>query len=442
MYKCIIVDDEKYICEGLSRLEWSRVEIEIVASFCHGLAACQFLSENPDIDIIFADVQMPIMNGLQLIQYAKKKYPYVKVIILSGYDEFNYVQQAIRLGVSDYILKPINEDALFQTAREVIKKLTAEKTASQKLKALERKANEQTKRLRKQYIQDVLFKKLPEETREEICTYGEILLDSACYTVLVYRLDSVTAPDFPYRSEDWKLILFGLENILDEIVDDKDIGYNWIDHKSGYCYLLLTAENLQRSKETLTAFAEELKENIYRIQGLLRSTVSVCIGSTEHHAGAIYLSCCNAEQELKNSSDDETVLQCLEREAGEGQSEPDEVPPEADCEPFDYESGKCIVEKVKEYIAANYQTNITLTEAAAQVYLNPSYLSCIFKEVQGVNFIHYLTDYRVQKAAELLKNPKYKIYEVGELVGYDNSRYFTKIFKKYIGKTPINYRNS
>jgi two-component system, response regulator YesN len=99
------------------------------------------------------------------------------------------------------------------------------------------------------------------------------------------------------------------------------------------------------------------------------------------------------------------------------------------------------VEVVKEYVEKNYRENITLAKIAEMVYMNPNYFCEVFKSQAGENFIDYVTRVRVEKAKALLRDMKIKTYEVSALVGYDDPGYFSKVFKKFVGITPGEYKN-
>ena len=105
------------------------------------------------------------------------------------------------------------------------------------------------------------------------------------------------------------------------------------------------------------------------------------------------------------------------------------------------ESTKKQIQEAKAYILANFNHPLSLQDVADHVYMNPSYLSYLFKETTGQNYIDFLIDCRVQEAQKLLQDVQLKIYQVGEMVGYENPRYFAYIFKKVTGKTPVEFRN-
>jgi two-component system, response regulator YesN len=101
---------------------------------------------------------------------------------------------------------------------------------------------------------------------------------------------------------------------------------------------------------------------------------------------------------------------------------------------------KKIIQDVLDYIHLNYSKKISLSDVADQVHVHPVYLSRLFKREVGKNFIHVLTDTRINKAKELFKNPDIKVYEIAYAVGYNKPRYFSEIFRKVTGVTPAEYK--
>ena len=111
MYKLLIVDDEKEIREGLAKWSWDAVGIEVAGCCSHGLEALQFVEERP-VDIVVTDIRMPFMDGIELMTALNARYPFIRVVILSGYSDFEYAQKALKFGAIDYpLLKPLQ----FQT---------------------------------------------------------------------------------------------------------------------------------------------------------------------------------------------------------------------------------------------------------------------------------------------------------------------------------------
>ena len=103
-------------------------------------------------------------------------------------------------------------------------------------------------------------------------------------------------------------------------------------------------------------------------------------------------------------------------------------------------SDSVVIQHIKDYIRNHYDHDITLDDVSDQVFLNPIYISRLFKHKTGENFSDYLVRVRMENAGELLKDPRYKVYEVGYQVGYQSTKYFYRIFKQYYGCTPTEYR--
>ncbi|NTV90780.1 MAG: response regulator [Clostridiales bacterium] len=130
MYKILLVDDEPLIREGLKHiLPWEEYGIELVGEAENGQSALRFFeAENPALhpQLLVTDVKMPVMNGLQLIRTLRERGSKVRVILISGYDDFVYVKEALKYGVENYIVKPINREELSQTILEAIEKIIPE----------------------------------------------------------------------------------------------------------------------------------------------------------------------------------------------------------------------------------------------------------------------------------------------------------------------------
>ena len=106
----------------------------------------------------------------------------------------------------------------------------------------------------------------------------------------------------------------------------------------------------------------------------------------------------------------------------------------------DHPEPDALISTLQELIQNDY-ANITLESAANQVYLSPVYVSRLFKQHTGINFIDYVTKVRMKKAAEMISSGKYKIYEISEFIGYSNPNNFARAFKKFFGIAPQDYRH-
>ena len=114
MKKVMLVEDEEFILQGIRYIvDWEAISMEVTAMAHNGREALEMFQKEP-ADIVVTDVEMPLMNGLELLEEIRKISPRTRFLILSGYDEFEYARKALKLDVEEYILKPINEEQLQQ----------------------------------------------------------------------------------------------------------------------------------------------------------------------------------------------------------------------------------------------------------------------------------------------------------------------------------------
>lgn len=119
MIKVIIAEDEKAIREGLvSTVPWLELGFEVAGSAGNGQAALE-LAERTRPSVVITDIRMPKMDGIQLLRELRARLPRTKVVILSGYDEFTYAQQAIKHGAADFLVKPVNIDEIVEAMRRL-----------------------------------------------------------------------------------------------------------------------------------------------------------------------------------------------------------------------------------------------------------------------------------------------------------------------------------
>jgi two-component system response regulator YesN len=121
--RILIADDEEITCSGLvSGVDWERHNIQVLGAASNGMEAL-LMAQEYSPDLILSDVNMPVMNGLQMIEHLKAEMPSIRIIIISGYQEFEYAQKAITLGVDGYLLKPLDEEELVKKVLDVGRKL-------------------------------------------------------------------------------------------------------------------------------------------------------------------------------------------------------------------------------------------------------------------------------------------------------------------------------
>lgn len=271
MIRVMIIDDEEIIREGLkTTVDWEELGCEIAGEAEDGESGYKAaLTIKPDL--IFTDIRMPGMDGLQMIARLREMKSSCKVIILTGFRDFEYAQEAIRQGAFRFLLKPVRTDELKLAITEAIKEIRSARSKDEILNNLEKRVKEY---------------------------YG--------------------------------------------------------------------------------------------------------IGQAEEADAA--------EKEKEKS-------------------------PDSPGNPT-YLVGKALA-----YIKENYASDLNLKTVADEIYVSTWYLSKLLKKETGDNFINILNRIRVENAKKLLQDPKYKIYEIANVVGFTDVPYFTKTFKKVTGQTPMEYKN-
>lgn len=270
MYKVMIIDDEEPIREGLrSVINWEKHNCTIIGEAEDGDEGVKMITELKP-DIIFTDVRMPGLNGLEMIAKIKDINCQCIVIILTGFREFEYAQQAIRLGAFRLLLKPTKTEELLNTIDDAVSEL-----------------------------------------KKQVSSQNEVI---------------------------------------------------------------------------------NLKAKLKEFYGISQSPV---------------------EEDNKPVSTSETAA-----------------------------SSKYLVAKAIEILKQDFHTDLDLKAVADQLYISTWHLSKLLKKETGSNFIDILNEIRIEESKKLLLYPQFKIYEIAEKVGYSDVPYFTKLFKKHTGQTPMEYKNS
>lgn len=437
MYKLVIVDDEANIREGLSRFDWNALGIELVGSYENGLEVLKHFEEAA-ADLLLADIRMPFMSGLELAEKMQTAYPFTKIVILTGYSDFDLVRASLRNGVVDYLLKPSDAEELTRAFQPLVALLNDERREAEEERMLRRKSQLASVLMRIHFLNKLLYMPLSQEEMETGCANANIRRDAGAYTVAVIGLDNKKRTD--YSVKDWELLLFALDNALHEIWEKEGYGTYYIEADSGNCYFLMPGHN-----EKLAEHLASIRGHLYRFGGLFKTTLSIALGESVSHLADVWISREQADIALRRTNGEEEIVYYLSE--GEAVGEWDEPEPkeagggnEAGL-PGGSETSRRIVEAAKSFVREHFREPISLKQIARHVHVNSAYLSYLFKEVTGENYLPYLTACRMEQAASLLKDPGLKIYEVSERVGYHNAQHFSIIFKKYYQVTPLEYRN-
>lgn len=190
MYKVFVVDDEIVIREGLrTSFHWEENGFILVGEAPDGEIALPMIrDEKPDI--LITDIHMPFMDGLELCKEVRRVMPWVQIVILSGYDNFEYAKQAISLGVQDYLLKPISSMELGQVLNKLIQRIEQERHDANDLNKLRQQMATGKLLMRDQVIRNAVLNGITESEGKQVCEqmrpFG-VNLNSPCYTVIEFR---------------------------------------------------------------------------------------------------------------------------------------------------------------------------------------------------------------------------------------------------------------
>ena len=202
MVKLFLVEDEIIMRDGIkSQIDWEKEGIEFVGEASDGeLAFPMILETKPDI--LLTDIKMPFMDGLQLSELVRRELPDTYIIILSGYDEFSYAQQAVSLGVTEYLLKPLPPEKLLECIRKVQEKIEKERN-TQEGDWREELLREQSYYQRQEFFRDLVMgeKSLPQML--EMAQNLNINITARFYQMilLTVRMEGKDKPDFALRDE-------------------------------------------------------------------------------------------------------------------------------------------------------------------------------------------------------------------------------------------------
>ena len=161
MIKVFLVEDEIIMREGIkNNIDWEKEGFLFVGEASDGELAYPLIQQT-DPDILITDIKMPFMNGLELSRLVKQEFPDIKIIILSGYDEFEYAQEGISIGITDYLVKPVSGAKLLETVKKVGKMVLDEQEQKKYRLTFEREQEENAQLARQKFFGRLVLNRMP-----------------------------------------------------------------------------------------------------------------------------------------------------------------------------------------------------------------------------------------------------------------------------------------
>ncbi len=527
MMKLLIADDEYLVTDSLKYIvEKFANDVEVVGTAKSGREAIEKAIEHKP-DIVFMDIHMPGIDGIEAIKQIKAAGLDVTFVIITAYEYFNYAKEAINLGVHDYLLKPINRSKVVETLEGICREIASRREAVQREMQLKEKMNKVIPHLEGQFIYSRLFDgnavkdvEFYEEVFGMKIGYGYVMMAVVEENEEGSRVDSIN--DRLDRQRFYEVFCHELKNmcsclvgppLLDKVSafipvdegedtykvrnDSVDMAEKLADRINrsvsisyrigiGRCYdidnfsksckeagIAATMKDLDYTVHYEDIMAIDSNPDLYpesQEKELVRRLIAVDAEGAEDSFETIFLWLTMNYKEdmdkiksrlielyfqIKRSlpyySENENSLargflnsilklQDLRELKAVYSMQLEQVI--SDMREQRESEINSLGQKVRKYLAENYHRDISMDDAAKETNLSYHYFSKFFKDSMGKSFVEYLTELRVEKSRELLRDTNDSIKEICYKIGYSDPNYYCKIFKKVTGMTPTEYREN
>ena len=497
----MIVDDEQIEREGMAEfIPWEKYDIELSGTAWNGLDAFEQIQKNQP-DIVLTDIKMPIMDGIALIGKITENFPDIRIIVLSGYGEYEYTSKAMEYGVRHYILKPCDEEKIVSVLENVKEELRKKQDSKEKEQEYHKIKRRMLPRAKEEMFRNILLKRnLPEGEQEllhqelsgisdrvillgmknktigfdyleqfilgnilyEILQLTEMPLSAAVGDTVFFLLDAQNTEKLKTAVEKTKQE-FARKKAMNIIAAvSRTGGFSEINNLyEQILYLYELAENGKTGGFLCYEKAEDMKEEhsdfFFDFSRILHADrydeilfeISLALKKME---------LCGYSQKQKNKMCKIFVLACAQKESRSDRELP-QFENIADERKLLKELAVWVAKSIGIYqedkqgvrlqeIMEVVFGNLTNTELNIQymakeiLFMNEDYFGRLFGKAMQVKFSTYLEEVRIRMAKRLLAyDNDMKISDLTELVGYpSDGQYFSKTFRKLCGETPSEYR--
>ncbi|MEM1486159.1 response regulator [Oscillospiraceae bacterium PP1C4] len=531
MYSVLIIDDEEPVREAVKLLcNWDAMNITQIFEACNGKTALEFVNKR-NIDLVILDMNMPEMDGIEFLRHAEEKQ--FEVIVISGFDNFEYAYEALKYRAVDYLLKPLIKSKLNEAVKKAVDKLSETKNQRDGLLEINNMLNI-TLPVLKERIYLAAIEGMLSQTEKEV--YASIINPNSVYKSFGVIILRILYPlEAKYRTEK---NLESVERTLKSIVED-------LNSSTIYCFYLKNpiinderAVVLNLSSDVNTDDVTALKMQFDKMLRCLKASLGITVVSeisclqnnviklNESYSSAkrklkivnlLDIYCCktnlhylpnqtiakslivnlplfqNAIEKgsfkyLQDQLDEylkqfidigyfsledadrmiaelELMLRDIAIQNDFSQSEAVEISSSIPISYSSFEEFKKLIGKIatnyyteirkqiknkdsfevceiKKYIDHKYFEKINISIFSKKYYLSREYIMKLFKKEFGCGIYEYVLKIRMTNAKKLICDPHVKIQDVAQMVGYNDSNYFSKAFRNYYGMSPTIYKES
>ena len=190
MVKLVVADDEERVCRLIVALgNWEELGIQVVGTAANGVQALELIQKEPT-DILITDIRMPGIGGLELIEKVRAVSPDIKIMIISGYANFEYAQNALKQGVSDYLLKPINKDALNESLAKMVAQIESRRKVNLAMQDFQNERREEMLKFRKMLFHDLKADRSIQLTEDILKEKYYLNIHPGIYQVIAIKQDT------------------------------------------------------------------------------------------------------------------------------------------------------------------------------------------------------------------------------------------------------------
>ncbi|SKC66184.1 response regulator transcription factor [Maledivibacter halophilus] len=294
MYSIMIVDDEPIIRKGIANfIQWDSMNCKVTCEATNGLEAKELI-ETDKPDIIISDIKMPGMDGIDLSKYIHENFPHIKVIILTGYSDFEYAQSAIRYNVVDFVLKPSSNNKITQAIETAIKIISEERLKSQKLESMKDKLNENLSLLQEKFLYDFINGLHQNQTTIQN-TIKDLNISLKTYHVLYFKFTTNTDSELIDIKENKKNILGEIKKFVSIIFKDFT-HYNITIDCNSICTIINVEKNID--EDSTTFFLNKSKELLDFFSNFMNISISLGISNLHKNLEQVHTAYKEATESL------------------------------------------------------------------------------------------------------------------------------------------------